>query len=189
MSSKFKVLEVTGVAMYACVHKAKKGFSPDDIPTWCLDLVVSDETAKLLLEEGLKPAKVKIDEDTKKNKEYAEYPGQKVFAFRRRTHKNDGTEKTPPEVVDSETNRIPPNILIGNGSRVVVHVNPYTCNVKGKDIVCCELLGIQVLELVEYRPHGSFTPKSGFKVSSLTSDTSDHEDGDHDAPSEEFHPF
>ncbi len=68
----FKKVIVEGIAMYAAVHAPKKAFTEGEPPLYSLDLIVDDTNAQILLNEGLKPAKTIIDEDTKKLKEYKE---------------------------------------------------------------------------------------------------------------------
>ncbi len=166
VKKEYKKVVVEGLMMYGSVHKPKKPYTDGDIPAYTLDLIVTDSEAEKLLAEGLKVSKVKVDEDTKKPKEYATHPGMKVFQFRRKTTKADGTIKSPLQVVDSEGKAIPHTILIGNGSKVRVAVNPYSFNLKGKLTTGHELLGVQVLDLVEYKsnkPISTFEPvKGGF---------------------------
>ncbi len=174
--STFKKIEVEGIAMYASVHCPKKAYTEGESPAYSLDLIVDEANAKKLTDEGLKPAKTVVDEDTKKPKEYAEHPGLKVFRLQRKTDKRDGTKRTPLTVVDSDTNALPPTILVGNGSKVRVMVNPYTMTIKGREITGSVLLGVQVLELVAYTGTGGstetgFSKTSGFKVGSSTGST------------------
>jgi len=180
VKKEYKKVIVEGIAMYASVHKPKKPYTDGDIPAYTLDLIVSDSEAEKLLAEGLKVSKVKVDEDTKKPKEYSTHPGMKVFQFRRKTQKSDGTMKAPLQVLDSTgSNPVPPTTLIGNGSKVRVAVNPYTFNLKGKPTTAHELLGVQVLELVEYKSNnsgGTFEPvKGGFTVPRTTKNLSEEQ--------------
>lgn len=151
----FKKVIVEGIAMYPFVHIPKKGFKKDEPPQFSLDLVVDEENAKKLLDEGLKVAKVQVDEDTKKPKVYEEYPGKKVFTLRRKTQRIDKNTGDvilldPLTVVDSQLVPIPSTILIGNGSKVRCSVNPYTMTIEGKEVTGHMLLGVQVLGLVEF---------------------------------------
>ena len=172
----FKKIVVEGIAMYASVHTPKKAYTEGESPAYSLDLIVDEANAKTLTDEGLKPAKTMVDEDTKKLKEYAEHPGKKVFSLKRKTDKRDGSKRTALTVVDSDTNAIPPNVLIGNGSKVRVMVNPYTMTIKGKEITGSVLLGVQVLELVPYASAGTsdsgFSKTQGFKVGSQSASQS-----------------
>ncbi len=167
----FKKVIVEGIAMYASVHKPKKPYNEGDIPAYTLDLIVTDEEAAKLTAEGLKVSKVKIDEDTKKPKEYATHPGMKVFQFRRKTMKFDGTPNSPLQVVDSQNNTIPGTTNVGNGSKIRVSVNPYKNNF---GTTSHTLLGVQVLELVEYKSANtgsSFEPVKGGFVADSKPDT------------------
>lgn len=167
--TEFKKVYVEGYAMYTCVRKPKKAYDPTKSPTYCLDLIVTDTEAEKLTAEGLKRARTKVDEDTFKSKEYPEHPGLKVFALNRRQFKADGTEKKPPVVVDSVGNPLPHNVLIGNGSKVVACIHPYSGTYKSKPYTGHELLGIQVLELVPYevKDHDlGFRAQDGYKAGS-----------------------
>lgn len=174
----FKKVYVEGIAMYASVHKPKKGFTDKDVPQYCLDLIVDKANAKKLLDEGLKVAKYKVDEDTKKPKRYESHPTSDVFNLRKKTIKADGSEATPPQVVDSNLNPIPPTTLIGNGSKVLVSISPYTIAAYGTK--SHTLLGVQVLDLVPYTSNSEgssagFKPKDGFTVDTTVS-TSDNDE-------------
>lgn len=180
----FKKVVVEGIAMYPSVHVPKKAYMEGEAPQYTLDLIVDETNAKILLDAGLKPAKVKIDEDTKKPKEYAEHPGKKVFALKRKTQTRDGKLITALRVIDADTNVVPPTILVGNGSKVRVSVNPYTVTFKGKEVNGHQLLGVQILELVEYTGGGGtrddgLGKASGFKVPTIASQ---HQEVDEEDP-------
>lgn len=147
----FKKVIVEGIAMYPSVHTPRKAYTEGEPPVYTLDLVVDDETAKILTAEGLKPAKTIVDENTKKLKEYSDYAGKKVFIFKRKTVKKDGKSMSPLRVVDSELNPISQEVLIGNGSRVKVSINPFSGTYQGKTYTSHNLMGVQVLELKEYQ--------------------------------------
>lgn len=194
----YKKVVVEGLAMYASVHKPKKPFTEGMIPAYTLDLVVTDDQAKILEDEGLSVATKKSLETVRGRevevflpREYPEYPGQKVFRLTRKTHKKGeapgmfGEARSPLVVNDSQNNPIPSNILLGNGSKVRVVVNPWTFNVKGKDITGHDLLEVQVLELVPYEGSGKQGPnlepvKGGFTVNSVNDSlaTKAHSDED-----------
>lgn len=184
----FRKVIVEGIAMYPSVHVPKKAFTEGEPPSYTLDLVVDEANAKILLAEGLKLAKVKVDEDTKKPKEYAEYPGLKVFALRRKTINGKGEKLSALIVQDSQGERIPPEILVGNGSKIRVSVNPWTVNIKGKEITGSTLLGVQVLELVEYKGASKdpgFEKVQGFTVPKFSPQSQQEQQGLED----EEHPF
>ncbi len=179
----YRKVIVEGIAMFPHIHRPARPYNSKDIPQYQLDLVVSDEEAKKVLDEGLKAAKTFIDEDTKKPKEYKEYPGLKVFQFRRRTEYKDKAtgemiKNSPLVVTDSQTNLIPSNILIGNGSKVRVMINPYQYEFEGKKGTTHTLLEVQVLELVPYENKagsGLDPVKGGFIVSNTPAHTQQHE--------------
>ncbi len=184
----FKVIEVEGIAMWASVHQAKQPFVATNdkgkvnYPTFQLELIVDEANAKIFKDNGVNPTNVKVDDLTKKRKEYPEHPGKLVFTLRRTTHKQDGTEKLKLEVVDAAGNTIPETTMVGNGSKVAVRTNPYK-NQYGT--TSNELLGVQVLELVSFKKQNdaktsSFTKRDGFVVSASAAtpavDTDSNED-------------
>jgi hypothetical protein len=142
----FRRVIVEGIAMYASVHTPRKAYTEGEPDQYQLDLIVDDENAELLTREGLKPANKKVNDMTKIPKEYPGFEGMKVFSLKRKTLKKDKTPMGPLSVTDADTNPIPPSILIGNGSKVRVSLNPYT--VRG--LTGAVLLGVQVIELVEF---------------------------------------
>lgn len=83
------------------------------------------------------------------------------------------------DVVDAEGNPIPKNILIGNGSRAIVHMFSY----QGKKGGVLRLSGLQVLDLVPFKPN-KFKKHEGFKVSSTSAQLTESEGEleDDDAP-------
>lgn len=139
-------LKVRGLAMYARVHEPQKAFKPDEPSQYTMDLLCSKEEAQKLLGAGVKRAKQKVDEDTKKNKVYGEYPNLIVFALINPTKNKNGQSREAPKVVDAKGTTIPKTILIGNGSEVVAHVDVYDTETgKGK-----RLVGVQVIKLVPF---------------------------------------
>ena len=183
----YKKVIVEGIAMYASVHKPKKPYAEGDIPAYTLDLILTDEEAAKLEAHGLKRSKVKVDEDTKKPKEYATHPGMKVFQFRRKTHKRGeapglwGEARATLRVVDAQNSPVPSNVLVGNGSTVRVSVNPYTMNIKGKEITGHDLLAVQVLKLVKYKvrqdgPTNEFEAVKGGYVATQNQPTDSEDD-------------
>lgn len=169
----FRKILVEGIAMYASVHSPKKAFDKTKPSQYSVDLIVSPEQEALLLAEGLKPTKVKVDEDNKKPKEYSTHPGLKVFTFSRSSIKKnrdtgESEPNTPPQVVDSQTVPIPSSILVGNGSKVILEINPYTY-ASGAGYhggTKATLLAMQVLDLVEYVSENTtaFTKTTGFTL-------------------------
>lgn len=184
----FKVLEVEGIAMYPHVHKpVSNKYKPSDPPTYKLDLIVEKDVEKLLKAEGLTPTKKEVkdlenDTVSKIPKEYPGFEGKKVFTFYRKTVKKDGSPNSALPVVDSQNHEIPANILIGNGSRIVVSINPWTMQGKEGLVHGSNLLAVQVLELVPYTAAEqklSFKPRDGgFAVGEVKESATDLGEGE-----------
>lgn len=176
----FKIVEVRGKAYYAKVHTPVEQYDKTKPKIYSIDLVVDDKELKLLKTFGLSPASKEVIKDDVKSyvpKEYPEYLGQRVFTFKRKTVKADGSENSPLPVVDAKTNYIPKTILIGNGSDVIVSINPFSALTKTGLVHTANLLAVQVLDLVPYTSKAkghNFTQKEGFTVdTSLTNVTDD----------------
>ena len=60
----------------------------------------------------------------------------------------------PPQIVDSQLNRIPRDTMIGNGSLVCVTGEPYSGTNKFGDYTVFSWRTVQVVELVEYSGGG-----------------------------------
>lgn len=60
----------------------------------------------------------------------------------------------PPEVVDNDGNPMPPEIRIGNGSKVRVLLTPYEYDAPHGQGVACGIGGVRVVELQEYSGGG-----------------------------------
>ena len=132
-----------GTAMWASVHTPNVKFEP----AYTIDLVVDEQTYNEYASQGY-PAKIT---DT----------GQHVLKFKRKQFKNDGTELPKPTVVDANTQ--PFTQEIGNGSIVNVQFIPGESQWGKKTFKKLYLVGVQVLEHVEYKGAGAseFTPVVG----------------------------
>lgn len=179
----FKIVEVRGKAYYAKVHTPVEQYDKTKPKIYSIDLVVEDKELKLLKTFGLSPARKEVIQDDVKSfipKEYPEFPGQRVFTFKRKTVKADGSEASPLPVVDAKTKNIPKTILIGNGSDVLVSINPFSVMTQTGLVHAANLLAVQVLNLVPYESKGpghNFTQKEGFTVdTSVISTTADDDD-------------
>jgi hypothetical protein len=135
---------VTGQAYWAHVHKPNETYDP----RWSIDLFVSEADHQALLDQGLTPKRVKLNK--KGNITHPGHEeGDEFFQFKKNVAQRSGTPNTPPRVVDASKNRIPPEILIWNGSMVTVGYRTYPWTFAGNSGVSSELLGVQVLELAE----------------------------------------
>jgi len=62
--------------------------------------------------------------------------------------------KFPPDVVDNDGNPLPPEVRIGNGSKVRVLLTPYEYDAQHGSGVACGIGGVRVVELSEFRGNG-----------------------------------
>lgn len=168
--------QIEGIVDYAVVHSPKKKFDFKDKQTTDLkDLeysikfrVDSEEVEDALLAifkennistSVLNPKAKTIDSRIKTDKE-----GNKFIQFKRAAVNSLG-KAVRIDVVDADGSPIPKNILIGNGSRVILHLIAY--DIKGEGVI--RLSGIQVLDLVEVTSTTRFAKVAGgFKTSSLS---------------------
>lgn len=139
-----------GEAFWAHIHKpdmhsAKKFNAP---PKFAITLLLDDENKKKAVKHGLKV------------KPADEFNAKPYIVLKRNSTKtiknDDGSMKEVPvkiEVVDSMQKPIPPNILIGNGSHVVVKCSLAWLDSLNK--VHPYLTKVQVRKLVEYKAAGS----------------------------------
>lgn len=140
---KYEVLE--GIAVYAFVHKPDRGNDKEKIaPAYKIDLCF-DKPDQLKKAKGF-GLTIK-DADAKHPHPYT--------IIKSKVDEN----RPPPLVVDSRRNTIPPNILIGNGSRVLVRFLPYGY---GKGKVTGIFKEVMVLDLVRYEPSPEELERKGF---------------------------
>ncbi len=135
------IIILEGTAQWAFVHKPREAFGKFG---WSIDVQVDDKSLKVALKEGIAKAQKKI------TSENGDVMYKTVDPATVRTYKavkrKDGSTNKPPLVVDSSNEAT--NVMIGNGSKVRVQVKtfPWTFK-KGTG---CELMSIQVLDLVEF---------------------------------------
>jgi len=120
---------VTGVAYWASVQAPNTTYEAE----YSVDLVVSEADAEKLRNQNITVG----DRD-----------GEPMVKFKRRQFRKDGTENPKPKVVDSDA--MPMDDLIGNGSKVNVQYRTYPWTYAGRSGVGADLVGVQVLELVAY---------------------------------------
>lgn len=160
MSNKLNVVD--GVAFWACITKPNK-----ETDTFNIDLSVDNDTAEHLKSLGMNAAKKKDGSKVEHEK------GKSVFRFKRKTTRKDGTDATPPVLVDAQKNTI--TSLVGNGSTVKVAFRMYDWKFKGKEGTSADLCGVQVLDLVEFggSVKDAFDAQDGF--TSTNSNTTSNE--------------
>lgn len=121
---------ITGNCKWASIQKPNTKFEP----VWTIDIIVDEATKGRLEAVGLK---------TKKDKD-----GDTIFKIKRKVNKKDGSENSPPEVLDAEGN--PFTRLVGNGSKVKVNFSPYDWESFGSSGKNAWLNSVTVLEHVPF---------------------------------------
>lgn len=150
MAGKTKYYEFDGIASYAMLYK------PDEFRGkrfWKINLHVDKGT-----EAEIKAAGIQIK---KKTGQAVGVESDEYYTFRRNCEGSwDGkkNELTPPEVLDKDGEKLVTYnretgdrsgspVLIGNGSKVRLHVEVYDTKDFGKG---CRLRAVQILDLIEY---------------------------------------
>lgn len=149
---------VQGVAYWTHVPKPNTRFEP----VYSVDLVVDQETAQKLEQEGLN-----VKEDDR----------GLVCVFKRKVYDKNGKERPAPALVDAK--KQPFNGTVGNGSTVNVQYRPFAWTFGNKKGISADLIGIQVLELNEYAEDKiDFEEEDGFEAEAVM----DEVFGDDDVP-------
>lgn len=129
---------VKGKAEFASVHQPNTRFSPQ----YCIDVIVDDESAKILEGQGLTVKRNATDKNGRVR--------GNVFKCKRNAYRKDGTANRKPNIVGPD-GKTPFEELIGNGSTVNVQYNPYEWEFAGKKGTSADLVGVQIVEHVPYR--------------------------------------
>lgn len=138
---------IQGEAMWAQVQKL------DKYGNWVTDLVITEEDAKRLQNEGV--GHILLDG----NKQPRMYNGKPVAKFKRPGKLFGDKPNQPPIIIDAD--EAPFSDLIGNGSKVLVqyHTQKYS---QPKPGIKAVLDGVQVLDLVPYgTPVSEFSKVQG----------------------------
>ena len=142
---------VKGTALFADVFEPN--YYDENKPKWQVKLVVDEETAARLHNEGLQ---VNIKHNDRKGS-VAWEPGTKigeeeylVINFKRYVDKKKGSQivgkNSPPKIVDAKRN--PFHLPIGNGSTINVQYQIFQYNNKFGKGNSSDLLAIQVLDYI-----------------------------------------
>jgi hypothetical protein len=123
---------------------------------WEIDLRLEDETAKLSIESFGGTVKMRTEDYLAKGYEDAPFGYIKC----KHTTENKNGPRKAPTVVDSQNNPWDDK-LIGNGSIVVVKVQPYAWNNNGRSGISLDFERVQVLDLVPYAMSEDFTVVEG----------------------------
>lgn len=159
--------ETYGTSSYAILHAPvrdkKYGTNPDGSlkrPTYRQTVIYPSaddpalkELKSVIRKNGIsKKIREVLDEDKNETGEYS-------FTFTRTAFEDEETGKftNAPQVVDHGNNTIPKDKLIGNGSKIKVSYNVKTSRGTAGEKNSLQLLGVQVLKLVEYKPTPLFS--------------------------------
>ncbi len=137
-----------------------------------VQLPMSDEVKSQMsmIDDEIEKAKIKFDGKKKAPVPYDVEGDTVIFKIKQKSTvrtKDGGSFDTKVMVVDSKLKPIPSSVNIGDGSEVKVSykVRPYTAPVGYG--VTLSLVGVQVLNLVEYQNTG-FGEEDGFTSESVT---------------------
>lgn len=149
--SKFKKLIVTGTARWAKVQEVDRKY-PDEKTgggSWEITVDLDPESVQAVKKSGHGHRMKETEE------------GQKYVKLKRKELKLDGEARTPPKVIDNQTNEF--KGLIGNGSKVKVLAYLYPNKTTPTQMEAM-LDTVQVIELVPYKKKEDFQPvgSSGF---------------------------
>jgi hypothetical protein len=164
---------IKGKAYWASVQQPNKTFEP----CWTVQVVVSGEEAKKYkevleeLRETPKDSLQKIEKDEEK--------GGYAIRIEQRVHRQDGSENSPPRVVNADGE--PFTQLIGNGSDVHILYRPARTTYKGRAFLKGFLHGVKVINLIPYVGRNADEEEFyGKSASSSKNESSDGFDEDFD---------
>ena len=126
----------SGKAYWASVTKPNTTFEP----VYTVDLVISDNDAQNLQEEGIKVKEFSLkDEDGE-----PQYIG-KAITIKRKVNGKNGPREAPKLFNKSKELM---DVTVGNGSEVRVQYEPYPWEYAGKTGITLDFKAMQVIELV-----------------------------------------
>ena len=157
-NGKFFNLYIKGaVAYYAKVHSPVLKYQSDDEKEFQVTLFVSAKDAEALEDMALNKTLLEVGKGKNKRKKLAyesdKYPeAEGMFGFKlTRPELRKSGDKNQVIVVGADGKELPPEVLIGNGSKVDVRCFAY----KNKDdMLVVQLDLMKVNELVEYEGSG-----------------------------------
>jgi hypothetical protein len=141
-------MKIRGIANWASILVPNTRFDP----VYCIDLTITEDQAKDLKKQGLKP---------KQNAE-----GEWIIKFKRKVFKKDGTYADKPALVDANLN--PVTTSVGNGSEVIVQYSVYEWSNNFGAGTGSDLSGVQIINLVEFKAGdgAEFEKEDGFTSTS-----------------------
>jgi len=124
-----------GIAYWASVTTPNTKFEP----VYTVDLVVDDEVANDFESRGFKVKTLTVND---------EVVGRSIN-FKRKVNGPNGMVRKAPLLLD--TNKVPMDELVGNGSRVKVQYNEWEVSNKFGNFKGLDFQAMQVLDLVQYK--------------------------------------
>ena len=124
-----------GIAYWASVTTPNTKYEP----VYTVDLVVEDSVADDFISRGFKVKDIELGD---------EKVGRAV-TIKRKVNGPNGMVRNPPKLVDE--NKLPIDVLVGNGSRVRVQYNEWETSNKFGDFKGLDFQAMQVIDLVSYK--------------------------------------
>ena len=155
-----------GKCYWAKVHEPEPNYFDPEKVEYSINIGHLTDDDKALLQSLNLGDKIKTDKKDVMG-DFVQFKAKNVKTiYNRETGERDEIENTIM-VVDADLNPVPTDLLIGNGSEVVVSFQPIHYKKLKKWGV--ELLGVQVLELNEYSPGAD--PMADFKAAASGSES------------------
>ena len=124
-----------GIAYWASVTTPNTKYEP----VYTVDLVVEDSVADDFISIGFKVKDIELGD---------EKVGRAV-TIKRKVNGPNGMVRNAPKLVDE--NKLPIDVLVGNGSRVRVQYNEWETSNKFGDFKGLDFQAMQVIDLVSYK--------------------------------------
>ena len=124
-----------GIAYWASVTTPNTKYEP----VYTVDLVVEDSVADDFISTGFKVKDIELGD---------EKVGRAV-TIKRKVNGPNGMVRNAPKLVDE--NKLPIDVLVGNGSRVRVQYNEWETSNKFGDFKGLDFQAMQVIDLVSYK--------------------------------------
>jgi|TARA_Y100000289_G_scaffold65163_1_gene78251 hypothetical protein len=124
-----------GIAYWASVTTPNTKFEP----VYTVDLVVEDSVADDFETRGFKIKSIELGDEKV----------GRALTFKRKVNGPNGMVRNAPKLVDE--NKIPIDVLVGNGSRVRVQYNEWETSNKFGDFKGLDFQAMQVIDLVSYK--------------------------------------
>ena len=124
-----------GIAYWASVTTPNTKFEP----VYTVDLVVEDSVADDFETRGFKIKSIELGDEKV----------GRALTFKRKVNGPNGMVRNAPKLVDE--NKVPIDVLVGNGSRVRVQYNEWETSNKFGDFKGLDFQAMQVIDLVSYK--------------------------------------